>query len=76
MPNHVAKAVRASRYTDREVARRLGLSQTAMSDRMRGRTRWTLSEAVEIARVLQIPVDDLVTWDTPQDLVPMDVVSA
>ncbi len=61
--DRIAKAIRRSGLRDAHFARSLGLSTPAMSDRMRGRTRWTLTEAALIARMLGVSLDDLVGDD-------------
>lgn len=56
----IASAVKASDYTQILLAHLLGLTPQAMSDRMRGRTRWTLSDAQQLAPLLGVTLDELV----------------
>lgn len=71
--NSIARAVRASGRKDIYVATHLGLAQTPFSDRMRGRTPFTLAEAIKIARLLDISLDELVgDDDLPCGFVPID----
>lgn len=65
--NPIAEAVRRSGRRHRHLAEALGLAQPAFSDRMRGRTRWTLTEAVDLARLLGVPLDELVAPATRQE---------
>lgn len=57
--DHIAQAVRASGRRHRDVAEQLGLSAVAFSDRMRGRTRWTLPEVNALSLLLGKSMDEL-----------------
>lgn len=57
--DNIALAVRASGRRHRDLADQLGLSAVAFSDRMRGRTRWTLVEAHNLALLLGKTLDEL-----------------
>lgn len=63
MHQRIAAAIRRSPLTQTEIGHRLGLSKQAMSDRMVGRTRWSLADVVEIAAILEVSVDDLISLD-------------
>lgn len=63
MEERIREAVRRSPFTQTEVGHRLGLSQPAVSARLTGRTRWTLAEIVELARLLGMTVDELIGDD-------------
>lgn len=63
----IAQAVRQSGRRHRELAENIGLSQPRFSDRMNGRTRWTLAEALALAGELRLPLDDLLIGpETPE----------
>lgn len=47
------------RLTQTDLARALGMSQVAVSDRYRGRTPWTLGEIEALTRVLRVRLEDL-----------------
>lgn len=57
---HVTAALRASGISRGSIEEVLGLHRISLSDRMRGRTRWTLEECVELADLLGTTVDELV----------------
>ena len=59
----IALAVRTSGRRHRDLADALGLSAVQFSDRMRGRTRWTIVEANALALLLGMTLDDLVRGD-------------
>lgn len=54
-----AEAARAG-IRQRELAKRMGMSQAAVSDRYTGRTPWTLEEVETATRVFGVTVSDLV----------------
>ena len=56
---NIAHAVRTSGRRHRDLARLLGLTPQQFSDRMHGRTRWTLTEAADLALALGISLDEL-----------------
>lgn len=60
MANQIAAAIRRSPRSQRFYASALGLSPQAMNDRMRGRTRWSLADAIILSRLLGKTVDELV----------------
>lgn len=64
--NKIADAVRSSGRRHSELALQLGLSKVSFSDRMHGRTRWTLCDAIALAGILGVTLDDLVSFE--QDL--------
>lgn len=59
MADQISTRLRLSGVTHETLAQALGMSRPAISDRMRGRTRWTLLEAIEIARLMGITLDAL-----------------
>ncbi|MBD3784045.1 MAG: helix-turn-helix transcriptional regulator [Micrococcales bacterium] len=70
----IAQAINATGRKHIYLATRLGLTQPAFSDRMRGRTPWTLRDAIGVARELGVSLDDLVGMqdDLPLGFVPTD----
>lgn len=58
--DHIAAVVRASGRKHIYVATALGMTQPAFSDRMRGRTPWTLADAMTLAELLHVSLDQLV----------------
>lgn len=60
MADAITAKLRAAGITQEALSPVLGLSRPAISDRMRGRTRWALTEAREIADLLGITLDSLV----------------
>lgn len=69
----IAQAVNESGRKHVYLAAKLGHGQAAFSDRMRGRTPWTLRDAIGIAKDLGISLDDLVGMD---DDLPLGFVPA
>ncbi len=59
MRDPIALAVLASGRRHPDLAAAIGLGRCAFADRMRGRTRWTLAEALALAGELRLPLDDL-----------------
>lgn len=55
----VSSLVDESGMTQDAVGRRLGLSRASVSDRLRGRTRWTTAELPVVAQMLGISMLDL-----------------
>lgn len=55
----ISDLLRDSGMTQAAVARRLGLSRPSVSDRFRGRTRWTTAELPVVAQMLGMSVSDL-----------------
>lgn len=55
----ITDAVKRSGRRHRDLADHLGLSPVAFSDRMRGRTRWTLTEAHQLSLLLGVSLDEL-----------------
>lgn len=55
----ITEAVRRSGRRHRDLAEQIGLSAAAFSDRMRGRTRWTLTEAHQLSLLLGVSLDEL-----------------
>ena len=55
----IAEAVRHSGRRHRHLAEALGLTPSQFSDRMHGRTRWTLTEAHQLSLLLGISLDEL-----------------
>lgn len=55
----VSQLVDDSGMTQHAVARRLGLSRSSVSDRLRGRTRWTTAELPVVAQMLGVSMSDL-----------------
>ena len=51
--------------TQMELARQLGLSQAAISARIKGRTPFDINELTAIARVLDVPLDALLPDPEP-----------
>ena len=69
--NRIAQAVRASGRSGVYLATKLGMTQPAFSDRMRGRTPWTLADAIAIADDLGVSLDGLVgREDLPIGYIP------
>lgn len=58
--DQIAQAVRASGRTHRSLAAALGLTPPSFSDRMSGRIRWSLVDAVALAKELDVSLDELV----------------
>ena len=56
----ISTAVRLDDRNGTEWAITLGMSRQSLSDRLRGRTPWTLADAVTIASTLAISLDRLV----------------
>ena len=52
--DRIADLVRASGVKQAALARRLHLHPVSLSDRLRGRTRWTADELLPLARVLGV----------------------
>lgn len=65
----VSDAVRAANIPQRELGEALGLSVTAISDRLRGRTRWSASELPLVAHVVGCTVAELLDEPEPGQLV-------
>lgn len=61
--DRLSEAVRLSGRRHRDLAEHLGLSPVAFSDRMRGRTRWTLTEAHALSLLLGFSLDELLAGD-------------
>lgn len=57
--DQIAQAVRRSGRRHRELSAALGLHPVSFSDRMHGRTRWTITEARALAIELGMSLDDL-----------------
>lgn len=55
----IAQRIRDEGLTHAAVARVLDISRQAVSDRMRGRTRWHIAEARALAAELGLSLDDL-----------------
>lgn len=55
----LADELRATGLTNAALARRLGMSTTALADRLRGRTRWTTTEIAPACQLAGITVTDL-----------------
>lgn len=70
--DHIADVLRRSGQTQAMLARLLGLSQSSFSDRMSGRSRWSVREVLTLAHHLGMSVDDLVGTD---DLEPSKAVA-
>lgn len=59
-PNlRVTDAVRASGMSQVQLAQLLELSPPAVRDRLRGRTRWALTEVTTLAEALDLDLSDL-----------------
>lgn len=65
MDRRIMAALAAERITQLELAALLGISRPAVSDRMRGRSRWSLAEVVALADRLGVSVDYLVGRANP-----------
>lgn len=52
----------------RELATQLALNQSALSKKLRGRRSWTLDELLTTARVLHVPVSELMPGDDYQPI--------
>lgn len=73
----ITALVRLDRRNGSQWATLLGCSRTALSDRLRGRTLWSLRDAQIVALILDLSLDDLVGQDDlPTDLVPVDAEPA
>lgn len=59
----VIEALRESGYKQSYLADRLGMARPTLSDRMRGRTRFTADELPAIAHVLGMTVAELLEED-------------
>ena len=59
----VHQALWRQRVQQAELAEALGLDQAAVSRRLRGRTAWRVSDLLTAARVLGIPVEQLLPSD-------------
>lgn len=59
----IADLVRESGLKQAYIARRLNLSRSAVSDRLRGRTRWSADELAPLAHVLHLRLVDLLGDD-------------
>ena len=55
----VSHLVRATGLTHEAIARRLGLSRPVVTDRLRGRSRWTADELPAVAALLGMSLDEL-----------------
>lgn len=60
---HIAQVVRDSGHTQGHIAQHLGLSRVAVSDRLRGRTRWAVDDVLGLAQLLEVPPADLIEVD-------------
>lgn len=49
----------------RELVELLGLSQAQISERVRGDVEWRISELVQVANLLGVPITDLVPAAVP-----------
>lgn len=58
----IRKACRVSSTNQTEMAELLGICRASMSDRLRGRSRWTLTEAVTLAVHFELDLDELTFW--------------
>lgn len=67
MRDPIALAVLASGRRHRDLATAIGLGRCAFADRMRGRTRWRITEARALAIELDMSLDDLLVGpETPE----------
>lgn len=57
--------------TQYDLAELLGVSRSAVSDRLSGRTRWSLDDVVTLADAWDIPVQDLARALTAEVLADM-----
>lgn len=55
--------MRPACISQREIARRIGLSPQAVADRVAGRTRWQIADVFALADLLEVPVSDLLGLD-------------
>jgi transcriptional regulator with XRE-family HTH domain len=69
LPADIAAEVRAEisrqRKPQRKLAEILGISQQQVSDRVLGVVEWRISELVQVARWLNVPLASFVPADAP-----------
>ncbi len=61
--------MQAERYTQADVAKRLGLSQSLVSARLRGTTRWSLDDLDKLWDLgvpIDLPAYGELAWSTPE----------
>lgn len=58
--DRITALIREHGETQAAWAARLDMSREAVADRMRGRTPWTLADAITVADVLEVSLDTLV----------------
>ena len=56
----VESARENAKLTQTELARRLGMTQPALSRKLSGARGWDIGELIEVASVLDVPITDLI----------------
>jgi transcriptional regulator with XRE-family HTH domain len=51
------------RLTQTALAQHLNMPQAAVSDRLRGRTQWRFDELVDVAQILEVPLERVLPLD-------------
>jgi transcriptional regulator with XRE-family HTH domain len=73
LDQHIGRKVRLalwdSRITQRQLAERLGVDETIVSKMLRGNRSWSISDLIETAEVVGVPVADLLPEGMRQGLV-------
>ena len=69
----ISNALRLTRLSHQAIGEYLGLERAAVSMRMNGRTKWSLADAIQVAHLLECPLDELVKdgEDMPTDHYPV-----
>jgi predicted XRE-type DNA-binding protein len=57
---HVRAEISKQMKPQRELMELLGLSQAQVSERVRGEVEWRISELVQVAQLLGVPITDFV----------------
>lgn len=55
------------RVTQIELAERLGIGQPALSRKLRGARPWTIDELLDVGRILDVPLSDLLPGDAERE---------
>lgn len=56
----ISNALTLTGRTHLDIAEHLGLQRVAVTQRMNGRTLWSLADAIQVAHLLDVPLDALV----------------
>ena len=73
----ISAALRLTGRTHQDIAEHLGLQRVGVTQRMNGWTLWSLADAIQVAHLLDVPLDTLVKEgeDLPVGYVPAEVTA-